>query len=74
MSNIKLKATDTLHITSVRAEPLLAGDTFEVAAEDGKSLVERGLAAEFNARTSPTASVKSRSSPAVPKHSREDGQ
>ena len=40
-----LKALDTLHISSVSSNNLLAGQTFELDDHFGKLLIERGLAA-----------------------------
>jgi hypothetical protein len=44
MTQIKMKATDTLHISSVQAGALMAGDTFEVSEADAKDLERRKLA------------------------------
>jgi hypothetical protein len=44
MSNIKMTALDTFHIASVRAEPLFAGDEFEVSEAEGEKLEDYGLA------------------------------
>jgi len=41
---MKLKATDTLHITAVQADAIRPGDTFEVEDAAAKSLIDRGLA------------------------------
>lgn len=43
---MKLRATDTLHISSVGPEPIVRGQEFKVEKEAGKSLVARGLATE----------------------------
>lgn len=41
---MKLKAKDTLFISSVSSENILPGATFEVSDAEGKRLIERGLA------------------------------
>jgi hypothetical protein len=41
---VKMKATDTLHISSVQEKPILAGETFSVNEGDAKSLEDRKLA------------------------------
>ena len=43
---MKLKANDTLHVSSAGADNLLAGDEFEVSDAEGAQLIERGLATE----------------------------
>lgn len=50
---MKLKATDTVHITAVQSDPLFAGDEFEVDDEAGQSLIERGLATEVPDKPAP---------------------
>ncbi len=44
---MKLKANDTLHVSSVKADNILRGEQFEVANNVGKELVDRGLATEI---------------------------
>jgi hypothetical protein len=44
MTKVKMTALDTFHITGVRAEPLFAGDEFEVSEAEGKKLADYGLA------------------------------
>ncbi len=41
-----LKALDTLHISSVSSNNLLAGQSFELDDHFGRQLIERGLAVE----------------------------
>lgn len=41
---MKLKAKDTLFISSVSSENILPGASFEVSDAEGKRLIERGLA------------------------------
>lgn len=55
-----LKALDTLHISSVRSNNLLAGQTFELDDHFGRQLIERGLALEVgNAEPAPMVTRKS---------------
>jgi hypothetical protein len=44
VSKIRMTALDIFHATSVRAEPLLADDQFEVSDAEAKELEDRGLA------------------------------
>lgn len=46
---MKLKATDTVHITSVQAEPILKDEEFEIEDGQAQSLIERGLAVAVKA-------------------------
>jgi hypothetical protein len=43
---MKLKARDTIHISSVKAENIVEGEIFEVSDPVGNDLVKRGLAAK----------------------------
>jgi len=43
---MKLKAKDTLFISSVSSENILPGAFFEVSDAQGESLIERGLATQ----------------------------
>lgn len=47
---MKLKAKDTLFISSVSSENILPGATFEVSDAQGKGLVERGLATQVKGK------------------------
>lgn len=44
MTNVKMIATDTLHISSVSADHLIAGQPFEVSGQIADDLEARGLA------------------------------
>lgn len=50
---MKLKANDTLFISSVSSDNILAGQEFEVSDLQGKSLIERGLAVKVKAARAP---------------------
>jgi hypothetical protein len=50
---MKLKAKDTMHISSVKAGNILPGETFEVPDPEGKQLVDRGLATRVSAPKPP---------------------
>jgi len=39
-----MKALDTLHVSAVGPDNILAGQTFEIADNDGEILRQRGLA------------------------------
>lgn len=41
---MKLKANDTLFISSVKSDNILPGEEFEVGEDQGNDLVKRGLA------------------------------
>lgn len=43
---MKLKAIDTLHVSSVKPENIAPGEEFEVSDDFGRQMVERGLATE----------------------------
>lgn len=57
---MKLKATDTLHISSVGPDNMAPGTEFEVADDIGQSLVDRGLAKAIKAE----APVENKMTPA----------
>ncbi len=44
-----LKALDTIHVSSVSSDNIIADQTFEIDDLDGRSLIERGLAIEVDA-------------------------
>ncbi len=44
MTRITMKAADTLHISSLGPDSIVAGETFDVSETDAKSLESRGLA------------------------------
>jgi hypothetical protein len=44
MTNVTMKATDTLHISSVKSDNLLPGEQFEVSGAVADDLEARGLA------------------------------
>lgn len=50
---MKLKAKDTLHISSVKPDNILPGEEFEIDDAGGKSLIDRGLATEVKATAPP---------------------
>jgi hypothetical protein len=54
---MKLKANDTLHVSSVKADNLAPGEEFEVSDDFGRQLVERGLATEVKS-DAPVANKK----------------
>ena len=52
---MKLKAKDTLHVSSVKPDNIQPNEEFEINDADGKSLVERGLATEVKPAPKPKA-------------------
>lgn len=44
-----MKALDTLHVSAVGPDNILAGQTFEIADADGEILRQRGLAEPVDA-------------------------
>lgn len=63
---MKLKANDTLHISSVKADNILPGDQFEVSDERGRDLVQRGLATEVKPPAAKKAAEPSNKKAAEP--------
>lgn len=55
MTNVTMKATDTLHISSVSPHNLQPGDTFEVSKHIADDLEKRGLASVVDADGSKAA-------------------
>jgi len=61
-----LKARDTIHVSSVSSDNIITGQTFEIDALAGASLIKRGLATEVVAATvksEPAALSKSETAP-----------
>jgi hypothetical protein len=50
---MKLRATDTIHVSSVKSDNIIEGEQFEVSDSEGKILVERGLAVEVKSAAVP---------------------
>jgi hypothetical protein len=44
MTKVLMVARDTVHISSVKSEPLQPGEEFEIGEAEAKSLEKRGLA------------------------------
>jgi len=59
---MRLKAIDTLHVSSVKADSILPGEEFDAADDTGRQLVERALAVEVKA--APDHSNKMQPAPA----------
>lgn len=56
MTQIKMKASDTLHISAVKAEVIAKGETFSVSEADAKDLESRKLATRVGgAKEAPSA-------------------
>lgn len=61
-----LKARDTIHVSSVSSDNIITGQTFEIDALAGASLIKRGLATEVGAaaeKSEPGALSKSETAP-----------
>lgn len=50
---MKLKATDTLHVSAVGPDNITPGSEFEASDDTGRQLVERGLATEIKEAVAP---------------------
>jgi hypothetical protein len=57
---MKLKANDTLLISSIKSDNILPGETFEVSDERGRDLVDRGLATEVKPTAKKAAAPKNK--------------
>ena len=55
-----MKALDTLHISAVGPDIILAGQTFEIADNDGEILRQRGLAEPVDAEPEAPKPVRTR--------------
>jgi len=53
MTNVTMKAVDTLHVSSVKASNLLPGEEFEVSTLVADELEQRGLATRVKAAPAP---------------------
>lgn len=57
---MKLKALDTIKITSVSRDKLVAGVEFEASGDVGAALIARGLAAEVKPEIKEAAKPKAK--------------
>lgn len=55
---MKLKANDTLHVSSVKADNIAPGEEFDVSDDIGKELVNRKLAIEVQGKAETKAEPK----------------
>jgi hypothetical protein len=46
MTNVRMRATDQLHVSTVKADSLLPGEEFEVSSGLAEDLEKRGLPVE----------------------------
>lgn len=53
MTNVKMKATDTLHISSLGPNSLTPGEEFEVSGQIADDLEKRGLASRVTDEPEP---------------------
>lgn len=64
MTNIRMKAVDTLHISGVGPDNLTAGDEFEVPTSIADDLEKRGLATRIGeAKAAPVHANKAEPAP-----------
>ena len=65
---MKLKANDTLHVSSVKADNLLTGEVFEVEDSIGEDLIKRKLATKVDddAEVGPSATKAAANKGATP--------
>ncbi len=52
---MRLKATDTLHVSAVKADNIAPGEEFEVSDDTGQKLIEKGLAVEVKGKAAAKA-------------------
>lgn len=55
MTQVKMKAIDTLHVSSVGADNIAPGGEFAVDEDTARQLEERGLATRVKAKAAPAA-------------------
>lgn len=65
---MKLRAKDTLHVSSVKADNLQPGEEFEVADDTGRQLVERGLATEVKSEAKAAPAHANKAEPGAPEN------
>jgi hypothetical protein len=64
MTNVKMKAVDQVHISSVKADSLQPGEQFEVTEATAKDLEDRGLAKRVGgAKAEPAPTNKAEPAP-----------
>jgi hypothetical protein len=54
---MKLKAKDTLHVSSARPDNIAPGEVFEVSDDTGRQLIEKGLATEVGGQVTVKANA-----------------
>lgn len=60
---MRVIANDTLHVSSVKADNLLPGEEFEVSDDQGRQLVERGVATEVKGGATEPPAAKAEIAP-----------
>lgn len=61
---MRLKANDTLHVSSVKADNILPNEEFDVADDTGAQLIEKGLATEVAGEEKAAPEHKNKAAPA----------
>lgn len=65
---MQLKAKDTMHISSVKAENIRPGEKFTVSDVTGRDLIKRGLAEQVKPRARKAAAAPANKKAAEPKN------
>lgn len=64
MTNVRMKAIDTLHVSSVKADNLLPGEEFDAPQYVADDLEKRGLATKFAETKQEPAAPENKAEPA----------
>lgn len=65
---MKLKARDSMHVSSVKSDNLVKGEVFDVDDAEGKQLVARGLADRVAAPATKNAAAPANKKKQAPKN------
>lgn len=68
MTNVKMKANDQLHISSVQADSLQPDEQFEVSEEEAKRLERAGLAKRVGSAKAEKAAPANKAEKAAPRN------
>lgn len=68
MTKVKMKAVDTLHVTSAGAENIEPGGTFEVNKEEADQLEKAGLATPVSGTKAEAAAPANKAEKAAPEN------
>lgn len=73
MTQVKMKALDTLHISALGPDNLAPGEQFEVSEDVAASLETRGLATRISRKAAPAPANKARKAAPANKSRRAKG-